>query len=130
MIYFDENSREYKFSKYKINYTHNDETVEKFVGAEGIDWWKSFEATWDNMKINSITEVKPNEQQIARLEDIKKLSISEGFQADISEYVDFGKFSNEFIPDALRVLQLTKQLEEYEEALEIALGGATDETDR
>lgn len=95
MILFNENKNEYEFCTYKINYTHNGETVERYVGPEGIDWWKEFEKDWDTMKINSISQVTPTKQQEARLEELKSLGIKGYFPNEVAYYVEKGSIDNE-----------------------------------
>lgn len=95
MILFNENKNEYEFCTYKINYTHNGETVEKYVGSEGIEWWKEFEKEWDTMKINSIIQFKPTKQQETRLEELKSFGIKGHFPNEVSYYVEKGSVDNE-----------------------------------
>lgn len=90
MILFNENKNEYEFCNYKINYTHNGETVEKYVGPEGVDWWKEFEKEWDTMKINSISQVKPTKQQETRLAELKAFGIKGHFPNEVAYYVENG----------------------------------------
>ena len=50
MIYFKNNK--YHISTQLINYTHKGESTEKYIGSEGLDWWKDSETRWDDMVIN------------------------------------------------------------------------------
>lgn len=90
MILFNEYKNEYEFCKYLVNYTHNNKTVEKYVGAEGIDWWKDFEKEWEDMKINSIKEVVPNDTQKQRLKEIKDFGVAGHFANEVNQYVEAG----------------------------------------
>ncbi len=95
MILFNENKNEYEFCDFKINYTHNGETIEKYVGPEGIEWWKEFEKEWGTMKINSIIQFKPTKQQETRLEELKSFGIKGHFPNEVSYYVERGSVDSE-----------------------------------
>ena len=95
MILFNENKNEYEFCDFKINYTHNGETIEKYVGPEGIEWWKEFEKEWGTMKINSIIQFKPTKQQETRLEELKSFRIKGHFPNEVSYYVERGSVDSE-----------------------------------
>lgn len=92
MLYLDEITNEYKLCKERINYTQDGETIEKYVGSEGHDWWIEFEKTWKNMTINKFIPVEPTDEQKKRFEEVLEGKIK-GHQAEFAEYVETGKIT-------------------------------------
>lgn len=117
MIYFKDGK--YVLCTHKISYTDASGKVTKYVGEEGLDWWREFEKAWPEMKIDKIEEVKPTEEQLARFKDIQNFNIPIGFASEASDYVEKGIYPENDKAKIFTELKLTKENEELSEKLNI-----------
>jgi hypothetical protein len=99
----------YELATSKVVYTKNGEQIEQVVGEEGQQWWLNFAEKWDHTNIIEFTDVVYTDEQLARLEEVKNLDISDSVA---SEYVMEG-----IIGEGLEMLTLQKKNAELESLL-------------
>ena len=98
----------------KVKYIQHGEEIIQYVGSEGKQWWVDFEQKWDHTQIQEFIPVEPTPEQSARLEEINKLRIPDGFGGELGAYVEHGTFPEGFT-HVLRPIQIqTEQLQQDE----------------
>lgn len=114
MLYYKNN--QWNMSEQKVKYTQNKETIEQFVGQEGKEWWLEFVKLHKDTKIIEFIDVIPTTEQIARLEEVNQLNISDGHSGILSDYVIRNTFPLE-VNHILKDLQNSKRNYELEDEL-------------
>lgn len=92
----------------KVRYSQHSEEITQYVGSEGKEWWLDFAEKWEHTAILEFIPVEPNVEQLARLEEVNKLGIPEGFNVEAGNYVEFGEYPEGF-SHPLRPLQIFKE---------------------
>lgn len=78
---------------HRVKYSQHDETVEQYA-LPNKKWWIDFADKWEHAQIIEFTEVKLNEAQLTRFDEIKDMP--EDFMYVYVEYVLTGSTSDGF----------------------------------
>ena len=120
MIQFDSNGNASLYP-HKVNYTHGDETVEKWA-LPSKEWWTELQAKWPNeVTIHNFIDVELTPEQIQRFESVQP-HIVDGY--GFAEYIETGEFPRgiigipEEIQSQIQAKQEEIQAEENEERKE------------
>ena len=114
MVYYKNN--QWNMCTEKIKYTQRGDEITQYIGTEGRDWWIEFAEKWEHTEIIEFISVATTGEQLERLDEINQLNISEGFGAELSDYVKFGIFPEGF-NHILRPIQILKQQDDQDEYL-------------
>ena len=74
----------WKLAEHTVRYTQNGEEIEQVISEEGKEWWLDFADKWADMEIIEFTNLHYTDEQLARLEEIKIMELSDNV---LDEYV-------------------------------------------
>ncbi len=114
MVYYK--NGQWRICEEKVHYIQHGEEIAQYVGQEGHQWWADFEDRWEHTEIQEFIPVEPTPEQLARLDEINKLRIPDGFGGELGEYVEHGTFPEGFT-HVLRPIQIQREQLQQDEYL-------------
>ena len=108
---------EYTPCTYKVTLQNNG--VEDVHYTNFRTYWEDMVAKHDHLTNLNFEEVTFSAEQDARLQEISGLGIPQGFQAEVKEYVENGKFPEGY-EHPLSDLKLNKEREQHQNEIDEA----------